>query len=250
MKKVLVVLILSVLYLDAKSITATYKVSFGIFGSIGKAKAVFWSDHKRYKISIVAKATGLAKVLSGGRVESYESKGKVIRGILVPDSYKGITKTHSQTREKLYLFDHKNKRVKMIKIKTKEGKTTKSQEYLKYYANNDILSLFFNIKYYLSDFKFTGEKKLYAVGANKKDGRVDIIVPTGEKLESLKWDLGEKKGYFMKVFINQKIFASKRGELLLDLNDKGICTKAVLKDVILFGDIRGKLKNLKVDKGE
>jgi len=251
MKKFLLTILLFLSFLNAKTIIASYKVSFGIFGRIGTADAVLKIDKdNRYKISIEAKAKGLAKVLSGGRVERYESEGKVIDGVLVPDKYLGITKTNSKRREKLYLFDHKNKKITMIKFTTRDGKTTKSSEYLKYYAKNDILSLFFNIKYFLNDFDFKGKKVLYAVGANKKDGRVDIIAPTGKELEKLKQDIGRKNGHFLIVFINQKIFASKRGELFLDINDEGIALKAVLKDVILFGDIRGKLTKLEIKENE
>ncbi len=245
MKKFLLIIVLFLSFLNAKTITAEYKVSFGIFGRIGIAKAVLKVDkNNNYKISIEAEAKGLAKVLSGGRIEIYKSEGKVIKGKLLPYEYLGITKTNSKRREKLYLFDHKHKKITMIKFRTKDGKTTKSSETLKYFANNDILSLFFNIRYYLNNFKFRGKKVLYAVGANKKDGRVDIIAPVGKELEKLKQDVGKKNGHFLIVFINQKIFASKRGELFLDINDEGIATKAVLKDVILFGDIRGELKKL------
>ena len=247
MKKFLSTILLFLSFLNAKTITAEYKVSFGIFGKIGTAKALFKiNKDKTYHILISAKATGFAKVLSGGRVESYESSGKVIDGVLVPDIYKGTTKTDTKFSQKIYYFLHKKKVIEMLKIRQRDGKTTKSEERLKYYAKNDILSLFFNIKHYLNGFKFVGKKVLYAVGANKKDGRVDLIVPSGKELKKLKSELNEKSGHFMIVFINKKIFASKRGELFLDINDKGIATKAVLKDVIFFGDIRGKLKKLKI----
>ncbi len=248
MKKIILILLIIYTALGAKTIVATYKVGFGIFGKIGTAKAIFQiRKDNTYHISIKAVATGLAKVLSGGRVESYESDGKVINGFLVPDIYKGVTKKHGKTAIKIYYFLHKKRVVDMLKIRIKEGKESRSSESLKYYANNDILTLFFNIKHYLDDFKFKGEKILHAVGANKKDGKVNIIAPVGEKLKSLKRYLGEKSGHFLIVFINQKIFASKRGELYLDINDEGICTKAVLKDVILFGDIRGVLVDLKYE---
>lgn len=248
MKKFIFIILTFMTFLNAKTIIATYKVDFGIFGKIGTAKAVLHIGKKGdYKVSIEAKATGFAKVLSGGRIEKYKSEGRVVSGMLVPHEYLGITKTSSKTREKLYIFEHQNKKIKMLKFTIKNGKVAKSQEYLKYYADNDILSLFFNIRKYLDNFKFKGKKVLYAVGANKKNGRVDLIAPVGKELERLKSDLGRKKGHFLKVFINQKIFASKRGELFLDINDDGICTKAVLKDVILFGDIRGELVKLKVE---
>ena len=108
---------------------------------------------------------------------------------------------------------------------------------MKYYAKDDLLTLFFNIKKYLNDFSVKEDQVFYAVGANKKDGRVDIHIPKVQK---------QKKFKKILVTINQKIFASKKGELNLDLDDNGICQKAVLKDVIFFGDIRGEIKELKV----
>ena len=248
MKNIIISLIVSISFLNAKTIIATYKVGFGIFGKIGTAKAVFKiKKDNTYHISIKAAAIGLAKVLSGGRVESYESEGKVINGFLVPDIYKGITQNHSKISTKIYYFLHKKRVIDMLKIRVKDGKESRSNEKLKYYAKNDILTLFFNIKHYLDNFKFKGTKNLYAVGANKKDGKVNIIAPAGKQLSQLKSYLKKKKGHFLIVFVNQKIFASKRGELYLDINDDGVCTKAVLKDVVLFGDIRGELVDLKYE---
>jgi len=236
MKKIIFLILVLCVGLNAKIISATYKISFGIFGTIGVSKAKLIINKKQtYKILIEARATGIAKILSRGRVEKYQSEGKVIDGLLVPDKYIVTVIKKSKKREKIYLFDHKNKKVKKITIKIEYNKINKSEEYLKYYAKNDILTLFFNLKH------------LFAVGANKKNGKINILIPTNKKLKNLQKILKEKKGHFFIVFINQKIFSSKRGELFLNLNKDGICTKAVLKDVIFFGDIRGKLQKLKVE---
>ncbi len=246
MKKIIFLILILFIELNAKMISATYKISFGIFGTIGIAKTKLIINKKQtYKILIEARATGLAKILSGGRVEKYQSEGKVIDGLLVPDKYIVTVIKKSKKREKIYLFDHKNKKVKKITIRIKDNKMNKSEEYLKYYAKNDILTLFFNLKHYLLSLK--GKENLFAIGANKKNGKINVIIPTGKKLKILQKDLKEKNGHFFIVFINQKIFSSKRGELFLNLNKDGICTKAVLKDVIFFGDIRGKLQKLKVE---
>ena len=45
----------------------------------------------------------------------------------------------------------------------------------------------------------------------------------------------------MRVIINDDIFASEKGELLVNLRDDGIVQQAVLKDVLFFGDIRGEI---------
>jgi hypothetical protein len=44
----------------------------------------------------------------------------------------------------------------------------------------------------------------------------------------------------MTVIIHQKIFASNRGELMLAIGKDGIVEKAVLKDLVMFGDLVAK----------
>jgi hypothetical protein len=149
------------------------------------------------------------------------------------------------TERTTYLFDHTKKDVKKIKEKYEDGRLVdKGEEPNKYYADNDILTLYFNIS---DDFKGmpAGAKKVYyAVGANPKDGRVDLIIPHGAKLSEIKEGLEEPKAAsYVVVFINQKIFSSERGELWLAFDAKNDCVKATLKDVLFFGDVRGILKN-------
>ena len=46
-------------------------------------------------------------------------------------------------------------------------------------------------------------------------------------------------GIFVKVVLNEPIFSSSKGELLIYLDSDGLAVKAVLEDVLLFGDIVG-----------
>ena len=87
------------------------------------------------------------------------------------------------------------------------------------------------------------------MGANKKDGHVNIYTPKGKEAKKIR-RLLEAKGHVLVVIINQKIFSSKKGELYIDIDKDGLCTTAVLKDVIFFGDITGRMveKNIKEDK--
>ena len=71
------------------------------------------------------------------------------------------------------------------------------------------------------------EKVLYAVGANKKDGSLHVKY-LGQN--------GDEKEYL--AILNEPIFASKDGALHVSLDADGLCSRAVLKDVLLFGDIR------------
>lgn len=250
--------------LFSKEILATYSISFGIFGEIAKAEASFKSDNDSYEIVLNAYTTGLAHSLSSKRKEYFKSVGTIKDGILLPSLYfHKVSKTYKKSNfslnpkdwksyekidEKTYKFEHKKRQILYKKDKIVDNVLQKGEfSPLEYYADNDLLSLFFNFAKIKGKFENMNQFNLFAVGANKKDGKIDVVLPKGDVLESLKEDFGVDFGEFFIVFINQKIFASKKGELHLSLDKSGICDKAVLKDVIFFGDIRGNLveKNIR-----
>ena len=117
---------------------------------------------------------------------------------------------------------------------------------LEYYAKNDILSLFFNLRKKLPIFEKGKEYTLNAVGANKTKGLINILMPSSNDLEKINTYLKTDDKSKFTAFINQRIFQSKRGELLISLNKEGFCSYAVLRDVLLFGDIVGKMVDFKI----
>lgn len=202
--------------LFAKEIHATYKVSFGIFGQIGEAKAAMKiDDNGTYVITMLAEAEGLARVLSGGRKEWFTSRGKLLPdGMLRPDFYEHKVVRKSQevkdpfnsdkweevikTKVKRFTFDHEHKRVQKQQIKSKNEEVIEEPYApLEYYASNDLLSLFFNFKVLSREFALNEPTKMYAVGANKEDGRVDVIPPRGKMLLELQEELEKKRAIFI-----------------------------------------------------
>ncbi len=237
MKTIVLALVLLSQILYAKVITATYEVSYGIFQAMGIADARFeTNDDNTYSIRIEARTTGIAKVLSNNRVETYESYGTIDKGILVPKKYIKIRRTDSKKTTKIYTFDHPNKTVWVENIQSDEWDKVKND----FYASEDVLTLFFNFKNYL---KSRQDRPFYVIGGNRKDGRVDINFPRDEELGEITQKLEIKEGDFLKVVLNDRIFSSAQGELLINLGSDGLCQKAVLEDVLLFGDIVGKRVN-------
>jgi hypothetical protein len=240
---ILIILILAT-SLVATDISAKYKVTFGIFGQIGIAKTNLHVEDNNYKITIHAKTTGMANLLSGEREEWYVSSGKVDEdGVLVPDFYqktvhrysahKGETVLKKDIRK--YIFFHDSKELHVEQSKHRGEQVSHEQKDGDYYAPNDLLSLFFNFKKMLPSLEVKTESTFYAVGANKTDGRIDV------KPLHVKDEFDWKNGHLMKVVVNDDIFASDKGELLINLRDDGLCTQAILKDVLFFGDIRGEM---------
>lgn len=206
-----------------------YKISYGILGELGIAKAKIEVYNDQYTITMHAYTTGIAKFLSQNKQETYKSTGTVINNQYIPKYYSKLVTNNKKYRFKEYNFDH-------IKKQVTEKKTTKKlknaiweeeneTQTLNFYAQNDILSLFFNLKYFISNLPQKNQKTYYAIGANKENGKVDINILEKQKL---------------KVFINQKIFSSPKGELYISLDKNGLCDEALLKDVLLFGDIKAK----------
>lgn len=270
MQKIFILIIISFCYLQAnnhKTIEASYDVSYGLFGKLGVANTKVKIEHNSYTINIVAKATGLAKTLSNGKEEIYTSTGTIENGTFVPKTFTKQTNTNSKKRTKKYTFDYINNKIYLEKTTNRLKITASnyesdeigatsideatwvkehSRETLDYFASNDLLSLFFNIKHFVPSFKQGNNFSLNAIGASKDKGKIDIVIPTGEKFKDLENSLDNNDSKKFIAYINQKIFSSKRGELFVSLNDYGICNKAVLKDVLLFGDIVGEMTNFTV----
>ncbi len=78
---------------------------------------------------------------------------------------------------------------------------------------------------------------LTAVGAERQKGTVKVYIPKESELKRYKKTLGEGDYWYMTAIIYQKIFASNKGELMLAVGKDGVAQKAVLKDLILFGDL-------------
>lgn len=245
MKKILIVLNLLLCLssmLRAETITAKYKVEFGIIGEIGIAEATLIRDEKNYQINVALKATGIAKILSGNRQEHHISKGHIENGMMVSDMYQIIKSHGSKRSNKIYRINHQTKMVSKEHKRWKNHKMTMDENTtIDFYSKDDLLTLYFNLDKKIVD-KVKNHNYIFkAVGAEKQGGSVDVVIPKNTELDEFKEVLGEQKdNWYARAIIHQDIFSSNQGKLLLRIDKNGITQKAVLKDVIFFGDIRAK----------
>ena len=218
---------------------AAYDVSYGIFGKIGTAKATLTKEHKTYQINIKLQATGIAKLLSRGREEQHLSKGRIVNGVMRSEFYQ-VIKSHGDVRvSKEYTIDHKSRRVKKRYRKYQEGKLiTDRTSYLDFYAEDDLLTLYFNLDRIIKNKHQPKTYHFKAVGAERQKGEVSVTIPDPRALQSYNEALGKDAAWYATAIIHQKIFSSKEGRLMLAIAKDGITNKALLKDVIFFGDIR------------
>lgn len=249
MRKICILLCLAAVGLQAQNLQASYDISYGLFGKLGDAGARLEINGDRYKAVIKARATGLARVLSNGMKEIYTSTGTIKDGVFIPSKYTEHTIKGHKDKKVTYVFDHKNKTIrahtdrKDKKTVLQDGKRVSTwqkrdySEVIEFYAKDDILTLFFNIKHRFGTFEADKRYRLKAIGASSKDADIYVFKPTPQQKQKL-FDGGGT--YHLIVTVNKDIFESQKGELLLTLNEEGLCQQAVLEDVLLFGDITGK----------
>ncbi len=239
MKKSLFILVfIFISQIQAKVLDVSYEVSFGVLGQLGISDAHLETKGDSYTIDIKVKATGLAKTLSKNRKERHISKGHIVNGMYISDSYQVMKRYGEKYILKRYTIDHKTKKIKKEYFSKKNGKITKGKELiLDFYSNNDLLTLYFNLPKMIKDLSRAGTYEFSAVGAERQKGKVEVHIPEESELKAYKKVLGEGDYWYMTVVIYQKIFESNKGELMLAVGKDGIAQKAVLKDLIMFGDL-------------
>ena len=223
--------------LVANVVNVNYKATFGIFGKVGSIYNKVTTQKYHYEIDTTVKLAGLAKLLLGGQREHYISKGHLEHGMMVSDEYTMETIKGKKRKLKEYYINHKKHYVTKRYRKWNKGKlvqdTTKK---LDFYAKNDLLTLYFNM-----DRAITHKGKVYkmkAVGLEKQKGLVEVTVPNDSQTASYKKDLGKSASWYAKALIVQKNFRKKKGDILLSASEDGFIKKAVIKDILLYGDAK------------
>ena len=227
--------------LNAKNIEADYSVEYGMFGQVGKVHATLTSDHKYYMLDANVSAVGIARAVTDDLKERHISKGHISKGLLVTDMYQMIKSFGHYTSTTIYRVNHKKKKVTRLYKKWKYDKQIRNEtDALDYYGKDDMMTLFLNLPKHIKE-KYTPKKYQFkAIGADRKNGRVDITIPTQDTLEQMKSLVGEGQegDWYSTVVMHRKLYHSKQGELDVRIGQEGLVEKAVLKDLIFFGDVR------------
>lgn len=254
--KLTLFLLLLTLNLHAKSISARYDVTFSVFGKIGEAKVLFEQYEGRYHIKVDGQLTGTAASMGQHRREIHESFGTIKAGVLIPELYKKQELSDFYHYDTYFVFfpDGKVQEYRFRNKKVRENRMdiakmkfysiekiehSESQNNIPYQAHNDLLSLFFNVRSYLKEIPRGQNKIIHAVGGRNDKGEILVTNPSGKKRKMLATLMPKNENRLITVVIDQDIFKSDKGELFISLDKDYLAKEAMLKDVLLFGDIHG-----------
>ncbi len=255
MLKAIIVLLLITLGLFAKKIEAKYHVEYGIVGKVADINVTYFDDGKRYRIDAYVAAYGhLANLATQHLREHHISKGRIEQGMFHTDDYE-MRKHYGKFRSKtLYRANAKRKTLVRIYKLYEKGKFKYSQsKKLPYYSTHDLLTFFLDLPKLIYHTKTGSCKQFRVIGADRKKGRVDVCLPKKndiKKYENL-LDIDSSKDpslFFFFFFMYRKLYHSKQGELEIAIDRQGIVHKAVLEDVLFFGDVRIVLDKITTDK--
>jgi len=226
-------------FLSAKVTQLDYRATFGIFGTVGTIENRLTQNSETYEIDTKVTLAGLAKVLMGGQSEHYISKGHIKDGLMVSDFYQMTSEKRSKKVIKEYHIDHNEKYViKRVRKWQKEKLVDERTEKLKFYAEDDLLTLYFNMGNAVKQ-KEKGKTYLFkTVGLEKQNGEVLITVPDEVQVAEYKKDLGQDGKIYAKAFIHQKNFRKKKGDILLSIAQDGFIHSSVIKDILFYGDAK------------
>ena len=228
--------------LNAKNIEADYSVEFGIVGEVARVHATLTADYKFYTLDAHVSAVGaIAKTVTDNLKERHISKGHIVNGLLITDMYQMIKSYGDYASTTIYTVKHRKKKVIRQYIKWKNGKKIINEKVtLGYYGRDDMMTLFLNLPKHIKNKHQSKKYRFSVVGADRKNGRVDVVIPSGNTLKQIKGLVGqgEKGDWYSKVVMHRKLYNSEQGELEVRIGREGLVDKAVLKDLIFFGDVR------------
>lgn len=233
MKKIYVLLL--AMTVSAVSQSYRYDVKASLVGKIGEVRVTSSESKTKYSIDLRLKATGFAKSMSHNLVEHHSSHGSIRDGEYYAKEYK-LVKTYKDMKYiRKYIFDYKRKKIKKVSIKWKKGKKLyEKSTTLKYFANNDAMTLYHNVLRFKGTHK-AGRYGIKLAGAEKDGGRILFDIPSGKALKHAQGALGVRGLDILSLGLRRSFFSGGKGTLSLGIDSSGTTQKATLTNVKLLG---------------
>ncbi|QOY54997.1 DUF3108 domain-containing protein [Candidatus Sulfurimonas marisnigri] len=254
--KILVMMFLFINFLYAQGFSTRYDVNVGMFGRVGYADLTLKENAESYELKLVAKTVDVAAFLLNNRVEIFISKGKIVNGKYIPDTFiKTKTKTRSN-KVQSYYFNHEEKEITFVEEKTnlvsqtdfnpstfefttRDVKESSKEEItLDDYIADDVLSSYLNTKSSCID----GQKSynLFAIGAHNDENRVMLscLDDTKKEATALLFSDGVKNIYNLHVEPMDKDETTV--DVLVAYDNDGLLKEAVMDEVFWIGKITAK----------
>ncbi|HSB07609.1 MAG TPA: DUF3108 domain-containing protein [Thermodesulfobacteriota bacterium] len=224
-----------------------YEIGFWLFKRAALGRLSFRQTEKKgqYLAILKAETLGILGWVSRYRVDTYRSTMEEIGGgnRLRSLSFEEDVKIGNKVRKRVTQFDYEKRKWVTIKER-KDGTTQRIEEEIppgKVY--DDFLAAAYNFRYGVYGEIERG--KTYTVPTFPRKGASSYEVRVAPKEEEEKRRRSEKmkdqKEYFVKLILDPEVTHSKEGRIEGWLSKELFPMEGTIKDVLLFGDVRGTL---------
>ncbi|QOY51640.1 DUF3108 domain-containing protein [Candidatus Sulfurimonas baltica] len=254
--KILATIFLLTGFLYAQDFSTRYDVDVSMFGKVGYADVELKEDGKKYEIKLVANTVDVAAFLLNNRVETFVSKGVIVDGKYIPETFvKTKTKTRSN-KIQTYYFNHKEKEIIFVEEKTNlvsqtdfnpstfefttrdVQESSKEENILDDYIADDVLSSYLNTKSSCID----GHRSynLFAIGAHSDENRVTLSCLENTKKESASLLFSDGIANIYNLHVEPIDPDETTVDVLIAYDYDGLLKEAVLGEIFWIGKITAK----------
>ena len=224
-----------------------YEVGAWIFKRVALGKLSFkeMGEKGRYLSTLQAETLGILGWVARYRVDTYRSVMEEVEGgrRLRSVSFEEDVKVGNKLRRRTHFFDYQKR--KWVRVRQrKDGTKVRTEEGIPPgMVYDDFLTASYNFRYGVYGGIERGQK--YTVATFPKKGPSSYEVSVASKEEEEKRKKSEKlkngKEYFVKLFLDPEVTHSKEGLIEGWLSKEFYPTEGTIKDVMVFGDVEGRL---------
>jgi Protein of unknown function (DUF3108) len=224
-----------------------YEIGVWLFQKVALGKLNFrqTGEKGRYVATLQGETLGVFGWVARYRVDTYRSIMEEVEGgrRLRSVSFDEDSKVGNKLRKRSHFFDYQKRKWIQVRQRKDGTKARTEQEIPPGMVYDDFLTASYNFRYGVYGGIERGGK--YTVATFPKKGPSSYEVRVASKGEEEKTRKSEKlkdgKEYFVKLFLDPEVTHSKEGLIEGWLSKELYPTEGRIKDVVLFGDVKGTL---------
>jgi len=224
-----------------------YEIGVWVFkqAAVGKLNFKEMAEKGRYMATLQGETLGILGWVARYRVDTYRSIMEEVEGgsRLRSVSFEEDVKVGNKLRRRTYFFDYQKRKWIQVRQRKDGTKIRTEKEIPQGMVYDDFITASYNFRYGVYGEIERGRKYTVATFPKKGPSSYEVRIALKEEEEKRKKSekLKDGKEYFVKLFLDPEVTHSKEGLIEGWLSKELYPTEGTIRDVMLFGDVKGTL---------
>ncbi len=225
----------------------SYDIGVWLFKKVALGKLSFkeMGEKGRYLVTLQGETLGILGWVARYRADTYRSIMEEVEGgrRLRSLSFEEDVKVGNKLRRRTHFFDYQKRKWIQVRQRKDGTKVRTEEEIPQGMVYDDFITASYNFRYGVYGGIERGKKYTVPTFPKKGPSSYEVRVASKEEEEKIKKSekLKDGKEYFVKLFLDPEVTHSKEGLIEGWLSKELYPTEGTIKDVILFGDVKGTL---------